>query len=146
MNRLSIRIEFESSGGSMGPHLALLLDRVRERGSIRKAAASLGMGYRNAWGLIQDLQETFRAQVVATATGGVAGGGTKLTTLGTELLASYRRIEERAGSAVQADMSQLSGMLHSGQASQVPTAKLLSGRDRRATRARSPLSLRTKSR
>jgi molybdate transport system regulatory protein len=105
------------------------------------------MGYRNAWGLIQGLQETFRAQVVATATGGVAGGGTKLTTLGTELLASYRRIEERAGSAVRADMSQLSGMLHSGQASKIPTAELPPGCDRRATLARSPrLSLRKKSR
>src|ERR1700761_9395998 len=113
MNRLCIRIEFDSSGGGMGPTLALLLDRVRERGSIRKAAASLGMGYGHAWRLIQRLQDTFRAQIVATATGGVAGGGTELTALGTELLASYRRIEERAGSATRADMSQLSGMLRS---------------------------------
>jgi molybdate transport system regulatory protein len=147
MNRLSIRIEFESSGGSMGPTLALLLDRVRECGSIRKAAASLGMGYRHAWRLIQGLQDVFRAQIVATATGGVAGGGTKLTALGAELLAAYRRIEERAESAARADMSQLSGMLRSGHAAQISTAKLPPGLDRRAAVAKAPRpSLRTKSR
>jgi molybdate transport system regulatory protein len=104
------------------------------------------MGYRNAWGLIQELQETFRTAIVATATGGAAGGGTKLASLGEELLASYRRIEARAGSAVQAGMNQLNGMLHSGQASQIPSAKLSPGRSGSPglVRAMRP-SLRTKS-
>ncbi len=147
MNRLSIRIEFESSGGRMGPSLALLLDRIGERGLIRKAAVSLGMGYRHAWRLIQRPQGAVRSQIVATATGGVAGGGTKLTTLGTELLSSYRRIEERAGSAARADMPQLSGMQCSEQSSQISAAKPPPGRDRRVPLAKSPrLSLRTKSR
>jgi molybdate transport system regulatory protein len=146
MNRLSVRIEFETSGVSMGSTMALLLDRVREYGSIRKAAASLGMGYRNAWCLIQELQETFETAIVATATGGAAGGGTKLTSLGTELLDSYRRIEARAGSAVRADMNQLNGMLRSGQASQIPSAKLSAGRSGRPGRVRAARpSLRTKS-
>ena len=146
MNRLSIRIEFETSGGSMGPTMALLLDRVRECGSIRKAAASLGMGYRNAWGLIQRLQETFKAEIVATATGGVAGGGTKLTALGTELLASYRSIEARAGFAVQADMNRLTGMIRGRQATQIPNAKFPPRRGGGTGLARPPRpTLRTKS-
>jgi molybdate transport system regulatory protein len=146
MNRLSIRIEFETSGGSMGPTLALLLDRVRECGSIRKAAASLGMGYRNAWGLIQGLQKTFKAEIVATATGGAAGGGSKLTSLGAELLASYRSIEERAGFAVQADMNRLNGMIRGRQAAQIPTAKFEPGRGGGTGLARAPRpTLRTKS-
>jgi molybdate transport system regulatory protein len=133
MNRLSIRIDFERPGGSMSPAMATLLDRVRECGSIRKAAASLGMGYRNAWGLIQALQKTFGAEIVATATGGAAGGGTRLTSLGTELLASYRRIEARAGNAAQADMKLLSGLIRSGRAKCV--IKPLSGATRRKVRA-----------
>ena len=91
----------------MGPAMALLLDRVGEHGSIRKAAASLGMGYRNAWGLIQALQEAFNAEIVSTATGGNAGGGTKLTSAGAELLAAYRRIEIKAADAVRTDMESL---------------------------------------
>jgi molybdate transport system regulatory protein len=146
MNHLSIRIEFETSGGSMDPTMALLLDRVRECGSIRKAAASLGMGYRNAWGLIQGLQETFKAEIVTTETGGAGGGGSKLTSLGTELLASYRRIEAQAESAARADMNRLNGMIHGRQAAQIPAVKFPPGRGGGTGLARPPRpTLRTKS-
>ena len=111
MPHLSIRIDFEPSGSALGPGMAQLLERVAELGSIRRAAASMGMSYRKAWLLIQEIQKTFDGAVVKTEAGGVAGGGTALTELGDNLLTIYRRIENRAADATEADLKTLSQMV-----------------------------------
>ncbi len=111
MARLSIRIDFEPSGGALGPGMAELLDRIGKLGSIRKAAASMEMSYRKAWLLLQGMHKTFGAPVVATETGGSAGGGARLTDLGTKLLKTYRAIEQSAARAVDDQMQSLSGLV-----------------------------------
>ena len=111
MARLSIRIDFEPSGSALGPGMAELLDRIGRLGSIRKAAASMEMSYRKAWLLLQGMQKTFCAQVVATETGGASGGGAQLTELGTRLLKTYRTIEENAARAVDEQMQLLSTLV-----------------------------------
>jgi molybdate transport system regulatory protein len=111
MARLSIRIDFEPSGSALGPGMVQLLERLAEHGAIRRAAASMGMSYRKAWLLIQEMQETFNGAVVTTEVGGTAGGGAQLTELGTTLLRSYRHIENRATRAAEADLQALAAML-----------------------------------
>lgn len=111
MARLSIRIDFEPSGSALGPGMAELLERVSRLGSIRKAAASMEMSYRKAWLLLQDMHKTFGAPVVATETGGSAGGGAKLTELGTRLLKTYRAIEQSAARAVDGEIQSLSALV-----------------------------------
>jgi molybdate transport system regulatory protein len=111
MPHLSIRIDFEPSGSALGPGMAQLLERVDELGSIRRAAASMDMSYRKAWLLIQELQKTFDGPVVTAEAGGLSGGGTHLTELGTSLLKIYRRVENRAADAARGDLDALSGMV-----------------------------------
>jgi len=91
--------------------MAQLLERVVTHGSIRSAAVSMGMSYRKAWLLINEMQETFNGAIVTSAVGGAAGGGTELTELGSTLLKIYRRIESRAARAVEADLVALDGMV-----------------------------------
>ena len=116
MTRLSIRIDFEPSGSALGPGMAQLLERVAELGSIRRAAASMGMSYRKAWLLIQEVQKTFDGAVVKAEAGGVSGGGTVLTELGNSLLAIYRRVENRAAAAAEGELKLLSQMVRANAA------------------------------
>lgn len=116
MTRLSIRIDFEPSGSALGPGMAQLLQRISELGSIRRAAASMGMSYRKGWLLIQEMQKTFDSPVVTAETGGVAGGGTQLTELGTSLLKIYRNVESRAADAAKADLDTLSALIRANAA------------------------------
>jgi len=116
MTRLSIRIDFEPSGSALGPGMAQLLERVAELGSIRRAAASMGMSYRKAWLLIQEIQKTFDGAVVKTEAGGIAGGGTALTKLGEALLTIYRRVESRAADATEGDLKTLAQMVRTNAA------------------------------
>jgi molybdate transport system regulatory protein len=114
MSHLSIRIDFEPSGSALGPGMAQLLERVVTHGSIRAAAASMGMSYRKAWLLIQEMQETFNGAVVTSAIGGTSGGGIRLTELGATLLKTYRRIESRAARAAETELDTLAGLVRAG--------------------------------
>jgi molybdate transport system regulatory protein len=57
------------------------------------------------------MQQTFGAPVVATETGGSAGGGAQLTALGAKLLATYRAIEKSAAHAVEGEMQSLASLV-----------------------------------
>ncbi|HWY65543.1 MAG TPA: LysR family transcriptional regulator [Rhizomicrobium sp.] len=111
MPHLSIRVDFEPSGSSLGPGMAQLLERVAAQGSISSAAASMGMSYRKAWLLVQEMQSTFNGAVVISEIGGNDGGGSKLTELGANLLKTYRRIEARAVRGAEADLENLAALV-----------------------------------
>src|ERR1700710_1843326 len=98
MTRLTIRIDF-TNGSALGPGKVRLLELVAETGSIRKAAAGMKMSYRRAWLLLKALDEAFDEPLVATATGGKAGGGALLTPLGWRVVKEYRSLEKASVAA-----------------------------------------------
>jgi molybdate transport system regulatory protein len=107
MARLSIRIDLGSET-ALGPGKARLLELVDSEGSIRGAAAAMGMSYRRAWLLLQDIEAAMGAPVISAETGGIDGGGTSLTKLGRAVIDHYRKIEERASRSVDAELRALS--------------------------------------
>ena len=111
MARLSLRINFDAPGAALGPGMVQLLERVAAHGSIRAAAASMQMSYRKAWLLTQKMQDMFGGAVITTAIGGAAGGGSRLTELGTTLLETFRRVENRATSAAESELKALEDMV-----------------------------------
>lgn len=103
MTHLSLRVDFDDAG-AFGPGKAQLLELVETHGSIRSAAAAMGMSYRKAWLLLQSIEETFGSPAIVTATGGAQGGGASLTKLGRQLIAHFRRAEASAKRAASADI------------------------------------------
>lgn len=92
---------------AIGPGKIELLEAIEASKSIAAAAKSLGMSYRRAWLLVDELNRALNAPAVSTATGGVHGGGTELTETGRMVVALYRRIEQRALKACKADIDKL---------------------------------------
>ncbi len=76
----------------------LLLDRIEDLGSIRKAAQQLGMSYRAAWGKIQASEESLGVKLVKRP--GKKRDGCRLTADGRRLRDMYKRwfaaVEEEA--------------------------------------------------
>ena len=70
----------------VGPGKIALLEAIRETRSITAAAKAMGMSYRRAWLLVDELNGVLADAAVATAVGGEHGGGSTLTTLGEELV------------------------------------------------------------
>jgi molybdate transport system regulatory protein len=96
--RLTVRVDF-GSDRALGPGKIRLLEAIGKSGSISRAGRALGMSYRRAWLLVDDLNRSFRAPVVATQPGGARGGGAALTPFGLELIENYRAIETQAMAA-----------------------------------------------
>lgn len=106
MARLKLTLVLHS-GARIGPGKAALLESIRTSGSIAAAARTMGMDYKRAWLLIDSLNRTFDVPVVERSAGGSGGGGAKLTPLGAELLARYRRLEAAASELAAADLEAL---------------------------------------
>jgi molybdate transport system regulatory protein len=108
--RPELRMRMRVTLGEMnaiGPGKVALLEAVDEHRSISAAAKSLGMSYRRAWVLIDELNRSLKSPAVTTAAGGANGGGTMLTEVGHRLVQLYRGIEEQAEQTCRAEISQL---------------------------------------
>jgi molybdate transport system regulatory protein len=71
---LSIRVDL-ACGLRIGPGKIDLLEAIRSTGSISAAARALGMSYRRAWLLVEEINNGLREPVVSTESGGRHGGG-----------------------------------------------------------------------
>jgi molybdate transport system regulatory protein len=103
--RVSLRIDV-GPGCSIGPGKIALLEAIRDSGSLSEGARSLGMSYRRAWLLLDDLNRSFEQRVAVTAAGGARGGGAQLTEHGHELVRDYRHVEQAALKAAGKHMGQ----------------------------------------
>ena len=92
---------------AIGPGKVALLEAIAETGSITAAAKRLGMSYRRAWMLLDDLNRTLEKPAVDSAKGGPHGGGSFITDTGRQVIELYRRIEVVAAQACEADLTRL---------------------------------------
>lgn len=102
--RLTLRLDFPELG-RLGPGKVRLLELVDEHGSISAAGRAMGMSYRRAWQLADELNQTFSGGVVATQQGGQRGGGAALTQTGKDVVRAYRAIEKKAQKAGAAEIA-----------------------------------------
>lgn len=108
--RLRIRLVFHRDV-MLGPGKADLLALIRDEGSISAAGRRMGMSWKRAWTLVDELNRIFRAPLVEAARGGAAGGGAHLTGTGHEVLALYRRLEERLAEEGGAELQALAALV-----------------------------------
>ncbi len=108
--RLRMRV-MQGDAIAVGPGKIALLEALQRARSINGAAKLLGMSYRRAWLLIDELNAALREPAVRSATGGVHGGGSELTAFGEELIRLYRGIEQGAQRACADDIARLLAMI-----------------------------------
>ncbi len=104
MPSLTIRVGF-SGGLAIGHGKITLLETIAATGSISAAARQLGMSYRRAWLLIDDLNHGFRLPLVLTSPGGKRGGGATLTETGDLVVRQYRAMEKKLASAASKELA-----------------------------------------
>lgn len=109
MTTLRLRILFDET--MVGPGKAELLDRIRDTGSIAAAGRQMGMSYKRAWMLVEEMNSAFRDPLVSSARGGPGGGGAQLTPAGHEVLRLYRAILDHTRTAASAEIGALEAML-----------------------------------
>ena len=99
----TIRLRIDLSPDSaLGPGKIALLEHIATSGSLSQAARELGMSYRRAWLLLDDINGMFSDPATTASVGGSGGGGARLTDLGREIVKAYREIETAAEKAASA--------------------------------------------
>jgi molybdate transport system regulatory protein len=89
-----IWIEDEEGNVVFGTGRLNILNAIEHHGSILAAAKALGMSYRAVWGKIKATEERLGQPLMLKRTGGLHGGGSKLTPFGKALVERFRQLED----------------------------------------------------
>lgn len=81
----------------LGSDRIALLEKIDELGSITRAAKAVGISYKTAWEIVNQINNLAPVPLVDRATGGKGGGGASLTVSGREVLEQFRVIHEEHG-------------------------------------------------
>lgn len=90
-----------------GPGPVELLQRIDETGSINQAAKQMGMSYKKAWELINNLNAMSKEPLVNTSTGGEKGGGSVISPAAKEMIAYHRLLRERFSQFLEQETQRL---------------------------------------
>ena len=70
-----------------------LLEKIRDTGTLTKAASELEIPYRQAWNMVKSMNRDYCCPMVVLRHGGMDHGNAKVTGLGEKLIFEFRRIE-----------------------------------------------------
>ncbi|HAU32491.1 MAG TPA: molybdenum-binding protein [Desulfotomaculum sp.] len=90
------KIWLENNGKVFGEGPLEILQKVEKTGSLRSAAAQMGMSYNKAWRLIAALEERLGYSLLEKRVGGACGGGSKVTPYAQQLMKRYSELKEEA--------------------------------------------------
>jgi molybdenum ABC transporter molybdate-binding protein len=105
---VGLRIWVERAGQAiLGEGRLELLEGIQRHRSISAAARQMGMSYRRAWTLVQDINAAAGEPLVIAATGGLQGGGAQLTPLGLWAVSVFRDLQRQLRGTATGVLSQL---------------------------------------
>lgn len=102
----ALRLKIQVACGdnfALGPGKADLLAAIERDGSISAAGRALGMSYRRAWVLVDEMNRCFSEQLVETLSGGGRERGARLTDVGRLILAAYRQLDAAGMALAETD-------------------------------------------
>ena len=116
---IRLRVEFGVTK-SVGPRKIALLEHISRSGSLSQAARDLGMKYRRAWRLLDDLNQSFSEAVADPSVG--PAGDVCLTAFGEALIAAFRDVER---SCLEVSRSRFAGVVKEPEPARSLKTKLL---------------------
>jgi len=91
----------------VGPGKIELLRAIVRHGSISAASRALGMTYKRAWSLLNEVNLGFGVPVITSLAGGSGGGGATITPFGKSLLEHYDAMEAACTAAADPHLKAL---------------------------------------
>ena len=90
-----------SGEGVISEEVYVLLEGIREHGSLKAAAEEAGMSYRKAWGSIKNAETLLSYELTDKTRGGKEGGQSVLTSQAEKLLEAYAALQQKLDDAVE---------------------------------------------
>ena len=109
---LKIRCWIDIEGKKFfGPGRAQLLMMIDKNGSLSKAAKEMGMSYRKAWSMVEDMNQRRQQPYVELHKGGAQGGGAELTETGKKVLSSFIQMNDKIKETVAQHADEMLGLI-----------------------------------
>ncbi len=106
------RLWLEGEEGTfLGYGRVVLLERIREFGSLAQAARSMEMSYKHAWDLLASMNRQAGCKLVETSRGGKSGGGAELTVTGERAIIVFRHYHAQFQDVLQEMTAKLGEVL-----------------------------------
>jgi molybdate transport system regulatory protein len=94
--KIEVRLWIEEAEGPfLGIGKIWLLENIQKIDSITNAAKAMKTSYRQAWQLVQEMNQRAEIHLVEKLIGGKGGGGARLTEAGERAIAIFYEIEKR---------------------------------------------------
>jgi molybdate transport system regulatory protein len=94
--KLNGRVWIETPEGKvLGMGRVELLERIKDSGSIRQAALQMKMSYKQAWDMINHMNEHFGEALVISRRGGKGGGNAVVTAHGLQVIEQYHGLQSK---------------------------------------------------
>lgn len=97
----------EAEGPFLGIGKIWLLENIRKTGSITNASKQMKMAYRQAWQLVEEMNQRAESPLVEKLLGGKGGGGAKLTEAGERAIQVFYEVEKRIKDFAQKETQNL---------------------------------------
>jgi len=109
---LKIRCWIDIEGKKFfGPGRAQLLMMIDKNGSLSKAAKEMGMSYRKAWSMVEDMNQRGQQPYVELHKGGAQGGGAELTETGKKVLSTFIQMNNKIKETVAQHTDEMLGLI-----------------------------------
>lgn len=106
--KIEVRVWIEETEGAfLGIGKIWLLENIRKTGSITNAAKEMKMAYRQAWQLVEEMNQRAEKPLVEKLLGGKGGGGAKITEAGENAISLFYEIESRIKDFAQKETQKL---------------------------------------
>ncbi|MBL1181432.1 MAG: LysR family transcriptional regulator [Bacteroidetes bacterium] len=97
----------EKEGPFLGIGRVVLLEKIQQTGSITRAAKEIKMSYRQAWQLVEDMNQRAEQPLVEKILGGKNGGGAILTNTGEKAIKTFYALEQKVKKFVATESKEL---------------------------------------
>jgi molybdate transport system regulatory protein len=87
-----------------------LLKAIHETGSLSKAAKSINISYKKAWGLLDSMNKSAKKPVTINTIGGKGGGGAELTEYGKALIMAFDDINKNCWAFLDTQLERIESL------------------------------------
>ena len=100
--QLDLQIGLQAETAFWGPDCAQFLELIQTTGSMLNACQCMHMSYSRGWRMINEIERQLGYPLILRSQGGSNGGGSELTPMGKQFLASFQKMQEEIREESQA--------------------------------------------
>ena len=89
--KIAYKVWLDNDGKAFGEGPYRILKQIEKAGSLHQAAIDLNISYRKAWMTLQNVEKKLGFTLIDRKVGGVAGGGSQITSSGKKFLKNYEQ-------------------------------------------------------